>query len=76
MTFLFWKILKTFFVPLLHNSKNFAGPSAKLNIEKKIFEKKKIIINFTQIIRICPEILHFLTYEIYYISLKYPKARA
>ena len=39
--------------------------------------KKKLnffIINFTHRIRICPKKLHFLTYEIYYISLKHPDA--
>ena len=30
-------------------------------------------INFTHIIRICPKMLQFLTYNIYYITLKYPK---
>ena len=28
--------------------------------------------NFTKTFRICLKILHFLTYEIYYISLKHP----
>ena len=37
-----------------------------------ILINKKHIINFTHIIRICLKILHFLTYEIYYISLKHP----
>ena len=42
-------------------SQNFEGPYAKLNIEKKN-DFFLFCINFTQIFRICPKRLQFLTY--------------
>ena len=45
-------------------SQNFEGPKPNLNIEKKNF-KFFFSINFTQIFRICPKMLQFLTYLLY-----------
>ena len=57
--------LDFFCVKSLHN----------LNIIEKLFcLQGAFIINSTHIIRICPKILYFLTYEIHYISLKHSRA--
>ena len=68
----FWKILKIFFFAFTTFGQKLCGSLGKDKNRKNIFEKKNIN-NFTHIIRICPKVLDFLTYEIYYISLKHPK---